>query len=202
MSEFILIKRKIIFFTIALGLGLLGLIYNKITERSNKQTTLNAEDSTLISPSSDNSSNPTIDSKQTEKTVIHQLKTTNGLAWVMCSDCNGKGIMRVREKCNNCDGKKKLACPTCNDNGKFKCPSCIGFGKVMCKKCGGKGCLFCGTGYLSCKVCKGLGLLFCSNCNGKGQMACIKCAGSGELYGKAACTSCFGKGKRQIAIQN
>ena len=133
-----------------------------------------------------------------------QSKTTNLMAEITCStceggktcaDCGGEAIVdcgdcEAEKTCSACSGEK-LECYACR--GQEICLECKG-NSQKCEKCNGTNiCYLCANeGVIACETCAGTNV--CTSCAGEGSASCESCAGS------KLCADCGGTGK--VAVKD
>ena len=111
---------------------------------------------------------------------------------IVCSNCNGQGI--VEQKCFQCGGRGESfkSCRSCNGSGWVKETGVMvggshgtGLGggieerKVQCRTCNGTGKISSGP----CNNCHGSGIerKQCGSCHGTGNLQCKQCEGQGLI---------------------
>ena len=116
------------------------------------------------------------------------------------------------QKCEICNGNKKIECTECLGHGKEVCDSCDGKGDCTNSECWngrvseGEDCTYCESGWIinpitwqqfTCGYCNGQGFEIvekeCWLCDGSGK--CFSCDGSGLKEDAKTCTRCEGIGE-------
>jgi len=100
--------------------------------------------------------------------IQHVEMSSSYSDYVICSKCEGKGRIRVIERCSSCGGYGTKSCYYCKGHGQYYTDGLYGYGLYKCL------------------VCKGLGLLPCSRCEGEGRVVtysgvCYFCNGEGRV---------------------